>query len=107
MITIIDRENYHASADLLDRIYCFRHRLFVETMRWEACRKPDGRERATRDVYFPEGGFAPATIVRREALAPGDEIAGPAIVEFMDSTVVVPPAWALQVRDDGILEVRR
>lgn len=67
----------------------------------------DGRERATRDVYFPEGGFAPATIVRREALAPGDEIAGPAIVEFMDSTVVVPPAWALQVRDDGILEVRR
>ena len=66
-----------------------------------------GRGRATRDVYFSEGGFAPATIVRREALGPGDEVAGPAIVEFMDSTVVVPPAWTLQVRDDGILEVRR
>jgi acyl-homoserine lactone synthase len=45
LITIIDRDSYQASADLLDRIYCFRHRLFVETMRWEACRKPDGRER--------------------------------------------------------------
>ena len=35
------------------------------------------------------------------------ELAGPAIVEFMDSTVVVPPGWALETREDGILEVTR
>ena len=60
-----------------------------------------------RDVYFPGEGFVPTRIVRREALAPGGELPGPAVVEFMDSTVVVPPAWTLAARDDGILEVRR
>jgi N-methylhydantoinase A len=64
-------------------------------------------EQATRDVYFPEGGFVPAAIARRDALAPGAVLPGPAIVEFMDSTVVVPPGWRLQTRDDGILEVTR
>jgi N-methylhydantoinase A len=64
-------------------------------------------EQATRDVYFPEGGFVPAAIARRDALAPGAVLPGPAIVEFMDSTVVVPPGWTLQTHDDGILEVTR
>ena len=68
---------------------------------------PGEGESATRDVYFPEGGFVPATIVRRDALAPGATLAGPAIVEFMDSTVVVPPGWMLGTREDGILEVTR
>lgn len=30
---------------LADDIYRFRHRFFVEQLKWEACRKPDGRER--------------------------------------------------------------
>ena len=60
-----------------------------------------------RDVFFPEADFVPARIVRREGLVAGDELAGPAIVEFMDSTVVVPPAWRLRTREDGILEVLR
>jgi len=68
---------------------------------------PGEGESATRDVYFPEGGFVPATIVRRDAIAPGATLAGPAIVEFMDSTVVVPPGWMLGTREDGILEVTR
>ena len=62
---------------------------------------------ATRDVFFPAAGIVAARIVRREALEPGAELAGPAIVEFMDSTVVVPPGWALLTREDGILEVTR
>ena len=64
-------------------------------------------ESSSRDVYFPVGGFVPATIARREALAPGATLPGPAIVEFMDSTVVVPPGWTLGTREDGILEVTR
>jgi N-methylhydantoinase A len=64
-------------------------------------------EPSSRDVYFPDGGFVPATIVRRDALAPGATLPGPAIVEFMDSTVVVPPGWTLGTREDGILEVTR
>lgn len=31
--------------DLMDKVYRFRHAFFVEHLKWEACRKPDGRER--------------------------------------------------------------
>ncbi len=62
---------------------------------------------ATREVFFPDTGFVATSIVRREALSAGDRLPGPAIVEFMDSTVVVPPDWTLFAREDGILDVTR
>jgi N-methylhydantoinase A len=69
--------------------------------------EPFEAETRERDVFFPQQGFVPTRIVHRDALAPGAELAGPAIVEFMDSTVVVPPDWKLEAREDGILEVAR
>jgi N-methylhydantoinase A len=69
--------------------------------------EPAEQQAQTRDVFFPGTGFVSARIARREALAPGQELPGPAIVEFMDSTVVVPFEWTLQTREDGILEVAR
>lgn len=60
-----------------------------------------------RQVFFPGHGFLDTAIVRRESLAPGDSLAGPAIVEFMDSTAVVPPGWSLSVLANGPLEVTR
>ena len=59
----------------------------------------------TREVYFSEAGFVATRIARREELGHGDALSGPAIVEFADSTAVVPPGWALAVLADGILEV--
>ena len=45
-----------------------------------------------RPVYFPEmGGFAECRVYDRYGLRAGDEIAGPAIVEERESTVVVLP----------------
>lgn len=44
MISIIDSANYHQCSDLLDAMYVFRHRVFVDVMKWEACRKKDGRD---------------------------------------------------------------
>ena len=67
----------------------------------------EGTETRERDVFFPDAGFVSARILRREALEPGADLEGPAIVEFMDSTVVVPPGWTLSAREDGILEVAR
>ena len=40
-------------------------------------------------------GSSPRGSCAARRSAPGAELAGPAIVEFMDSTVVVPPGWAL------------
>jgi N-methylhydantoinase A len=54
-----------------------------------------------------EAAFADAVretpVYERARLPPGDGIDGPAIVEGDESTIVVPPAWNVQVRDDGTL----
>ena len=39
------------------------------------------------------------------SMTEGEHRPGPAIVESMDSTVVVPPSWTLAVRAGGILEL--
>ncbi|WP_135852000.1 hydantoinase/oxoprolinase family protein [Halorussus salinus] len=46
-------------------------------------------------------------VFRREALAAGRELAGPAICEQDDSTVVVPPEWRAEVQADGTLVLER
>jgi N-methylhydantoinase A len=58
--------------------------------------RPGGRERAvaaerTRDVHFGGHGWVSSRVVDRNALAPGDTVAGPAIVDQLDSTIVLPP----------------
>lgn len=47
-------------------------------------------------------------VYERQQLPPNSSIEGPAIVEGDESTIVIPPAWDVQVRDDGalIVEVR-
>jgi N-methylhydantoinase A len=53
------------------------------------------RARSERSAYFPEGGVTRCTVVDRYALAPGERVAGPAVVEDHESTtVVIPGDWA-------------
>jgi N-methylhydantoinase A len=55
---------------------------------------------ATREVYFDEaGGFAACPVYERDGLRPGDALAGPAIVEQMDATTVIPPDFGARVDD--------
>jgi acyl-homoserine lactone synthase len=44
MIEVVTKENAHLYRDALEQMYRLRHRLFVEQMKWEDLRKPDGRE---------------------------------------------------------------
>jgi N-methylhydantoinase A len=60
-----------------------------------------------REVWFPERGFLPTPIVRREQIAAGATRDGPLVVEEMDSTIVVPPGWRLQSERSGVLELVR
>ena len=49
---------------------------------------------AERQVSFRRGeSLAPTGIYRRELLRYGNELAGPAIVEQLDATTVIPPGW--------------
>ncbi len=60
-----------------------------------------------REVWLPEaGGLVTVPVYARDRLAPGNRIAGPAVVEQMDSTTVVLPGSAARVDayDNLILE---
>jgi N-methylhydantoinase A len=56
-----------------------------------------------RTAYFKETGPAPCPVLPRDALAPGDERAGPLIVEAADTTIVVPPRWRLRAAAGGFI----
>lgn len=52
----------------------------------------------SREVWFPEaGGFVDCTIYDRDRLKAGNRIAGPAIIEQMDSTTVLLPGMTATV----------
>ena len=60
-----------------------------------------------RQVFFDQlKGFVSCNIYSRDQLAPGAAIAGPAILEGMDSTVVVNPGWRAVVDDYGDCVIR-
>ncbi len=63
--------------------------------------KSSGVEQAlagTRDVFFEEAeGFVKTKIYNRQDLPAGSTITGPAIVEQLDSTVVIPPGIRAEV----------
>lgn len=66
----------------------------------------DGRAGNTREAYF-DGTPHETPVYDREALPTGAALAGPAICEGGESTVVVPPGWSGTVDDRGtiVLEV--
>jgi N-methylhydantoinase A len=48
-----------------------------------------------------------ASVYARDALIPGDEIAGPAIVTQLDTTTLIAPGWRARVDDGGNLVLER
>ena len=66
---------------------------------------PAAALRGRRPIYLPGGvGLQTADVYSAEALRPGNELCGPAIVEAEDTTVLVPPGQRLWV--DGFLNLR-
>jgi N-methylhydantoinase A len=58
-----------------------------------------------RDVYL-DGRWQAATVWMREGLLEGQAIDGPAVVEQLDSTTIVPPRWTATVHRSGDLVLR-
>ena len=55
-----------------------------------------------RPVYFDDAvGFVPCDIFDRAKLGPGSTMDGPAILENVDSTVVIDPGWQARIDDYG------
>jgi N-methylhydantoinase A len=69
-------------------------------------RIPKEAMRRKRDIYWPDLGKRRATpVYNGELLASGNKIAGPAIVETADTTVVVQPGTRLRVDELGNFEI--
>ncbi len=63
---------------------------------------------ATRQVFDAgEGAFIETGIVEREALSPGDGVAGPAIVVERETATVIAPGWRAVMQDEGSLLIER
>ena len=59
-----------------------------------------------RRVYFSEPAEAiEVDTYDRERLRAGDVLAGPTIIEQMDTTIVIPPAARVEVEDQGNLVI--
>jgi N-methylhydantoinase A len=63
--------------------------------------------RRMREVWFPETGSVPCPVYWRDGLMAGETLAGAAIIEAMDSTIVVPPGWVARVDGMGYVRLRR
>jgi N-methylhydantoinase A len=64
--------------------------------------------RAQRQVYEPAlGRMVSFAVYRRDDLAPGGELAGPALIEEGQTTTVVPASFTLFVDGAGYLVMER
>ncbi|MCA8929032.1 MAG: hydantoinase/oxoprolinase family protein [Alphaproteobacteria bacterium] len=63
--------------------------------------------KAERPAWFEATGRVPAPVHDRARLAVGQILEGPAIVESLDSTLVLPPGWRARVDDAGFLRLTR
>jgi N-methylhydantoinase A len=61
-----------------------------------------GRRRANFD-----GDWIEVDVLQRAGLGAGSEVAGPAVIEFPESTCVVRPGWRGAIDDAGTLVLRR
>jgi N-methylhydantoinase A len=54
-----------------------------------------------RQLWFRETGLVEATIYDRRRMPSGLEVRGPAVIESLESTILVPPAWQAKMNEDG------
>jgi N-methylhydantoinase A len=63
-------------------------------------------ERSRRTIRW-DGSDHEAEVLTGDGLSPGTEIVGPAIVEFPETTCLIPPGWRGEADDRGILTLER
>ncbi|UUZ96649.1 hypothetical protein LJK87_21605 [Paenibacillus sp. P25] len=66
----------------------------------EECGGGPAEPSSRREVYFSEteqAGYYSTPVYERSRLAPGDRLAGPVIIEQMDSTILLLPGQTLRV----------
>lgn len=70
-------------------------------------RKADTSLKSVRKAWFANTGKVDCEVHDRARIAHGRIIAGPAVIESFDSTIVVPPAWNATMTNKGFVRMER
>ena len=101
----------HAAKEKPTEVVSYRVRARVAVPKYEpvveqlgaTAHAPESAKKGARDVWFTSDTATKTTIWDRNALPAGATLSGPAIVEQLDSTIVVPEGWYAHV--DGHLNL--
>ena len=63
--------------------------------------------KSKRELWFRETGAAEAAVYDRKRMHAGQEVAGPIVIESLDSTILVPPLWRARMSEDGFVVLTR
>jgi N-methylhydantoinase A len=63
--------------------------------------------KSRRQVWFRDTGATSASIYARSRMPAGLVAPGPAVIESLESTILVPPGWQARMREDGFVVLTR
>jgi N-methylhydantoinase A len=63
--------------------------------------------KAKRQAWFRETGVIDAAIYDRKRMPAGLVVAGPVVIESLESTILVPPGWQAKMNEDGFVLLTR
>jgi N-methylhydantoinase A len=63
--------------------------------------------KSRRQLWFPETGEVDAPIYDRSTMPLGLKVAGPTVIESLESTILLPPRWQANVTEDGFVVLTR
>jgi len=63
--------------------------------------------KSEREIWFRETGAIRAMIYDRRLMPSGLTLSGPAVIESLESTILVPPDWQAKMNQDGFVLLQR
>src|SRR6185503_20792369 len=63
--------------------------------------------KSKRQVWFRATGMVDATVYHRGRMPAGRIAPGPAVIESLESTILVPPDWQARMTEDGFVMLMR
>ena len=77
------------------------------TLSQETAKPASDPVKARRSVWFRMTGTVEATILDRARMPAGSTTAGPAVIESLESTILVPPGWTARMDGGGYIWLTR
>jgi N-methylhydantoinase A len=77
------------------------------SIRDEPARSATEAVKSKREIWFRETGNVHAAIYDRKSMHAGQAAIGPAVIESLDSTILVPPRWQAKMNNDGFVVLTR